>query len=275
MSEQEMKRTDELYNAFKEHFSKGSCYKCGSSLKAFSSKKPCIHWFLRPKDFKKKHFKSLFGLYGYFQMEAFARWVANQDDPVTNINDLDMEKSEKKIIETTIKYKHIEWSFSCSNSDIEGHVNSQQGNFPHFHFQMRLDNKPFINYKDFHIPLKDEDIWKLAMINQTEIPIEHHFRYGEGMQSALSDDTLEFLIDNSEKAENESEATYKFNTIVTAKQGQTISGDDIADLIEESKRTGTPFAKLAHRLVANVQTIVKAGDAVPELAKRTSTKKNK
>lgn len=275
ISEEEMKKTNESYNAFMEHFSKGNCYLCGSPLMTFNSKKPCIHWFLRPNGFKKKHFKVLLGLYGYFQMEAFARWVASQDEPIKNINDLNTEKREKKIIETTIKYKHIEWSFSCSNSDLEGHGNSQYTNFPHFHFQMRIDKKPFINYKDFHIPFKDEDIWKLAMINQNDIFIEHNFKHGEGMQSVLNEDAHEYLIDNSEKVENESEATYKFDTIVTAKHGKTISGDDIADLIEESKKTGVPFAKLAHRLEANVRVIIKAGDGVPKIAKRTPTKRNK
>src|SRR3989338_5064879 len=133
ISEEGMKRTDELYNSFKEHFSIGKCHICKSHLKSFSSKKPCIHWLLRPKGFKKKHFKSLFTTYGYFQMEAFVRWVANLDDPIHNINDLEVEKSEKKIIETTIKYKHIEWSFACSRSDLEGHKNSPQTNFTHFH----------------------------------------------------------------------------------------------------------------------------------------------
>lgn len=275
ISEEGMRRTDEIYASFKEHYDKGACHLCKSHLKSFSSKKPCLHWLLRPNGFKKKHFSSLFPKYGYFQMEVFARWVANLDDPIHNINDLKIEKSKKKIIETTIKYKHIEWSFSCSPSDLEGHKNSPYTNFPHFHFQMRLDKKPFIDYTDFHIPFKDEDVWKLAMINQSDIPFEHHFRYGEGMQNVMSEDAHDFLMENSIKTENESEATYKFDTIVHAKLGQTISGDDIADLIEESKRTGVPFAKLAERLDADVQVIVKPGDAVPEIARRNPTNRNK
>lgn len=275
ISDDGMKKTDEIYASFKEHYSQGNCHICKSHLKSFSPKKPCLHWLLRPKGFKKKHFSSLFNRYGYFQMEVFARWVTNLEDPVHNINDLEVERRDKKIFETTIKYKHIEWSFSCSPSDLEGHKNSPHTNFPHFHFQMRLDKKPFINYTDFHVPFKDEDIWKLAMINQTEIPFEHHFRYGEGMQSVMSEEAHEFIMNNSVKAEDESEATYKFDTIVHAKPGQTISGDDIAELIEESKKTGVPFAKLAERLDADVQVIVKAGDAVPDIASRKATKRNK
>jgi len=275
MNETEQKRVEESYSSFKSAYEQGVCYLCGAPLKTFSAKKPCLHWMLRPKGVKKKHFPVLYEKVGYFQMESYARWLANLEAPLKNINDLKVERRERKIFETTIKYKHIEWSFSCSLSDLEGHNNSREGNYPHFHFQMRLDGKPFINYSQNHIALSDEDLWKLAMINQDEIPIGMDPLYGAGMGSILSEDNLESILDTSERTENESEAAFKFDTFVMAKPGETISGDDIADLIEESRETGVPLAKLMRRLDADVQTIVTPGDGVPEIAARTGTKRNK
>lgn len=268
------RQTEESFHAFKESFNHGRCCLCGSPLKSFSTEKPCIHWLLRPKGFKKKHFKELFHTFGYFQMEAYARWVANEATPFKNINDLLFEKSEKKIFETTIKYKHLEWSFSCSPSDLEGHKNSPVANFPHFHFQMRMNKRPFIDYSDFHVPFKDEDIWKLSMIHQNELPFQHQFTHGEGMQSILHEEFLENILDNSVRAENEEEASFRFDTIVMAKPGETISGDEIAALIEESKKTWEPLSKLVKRLDANVQTIVTPGDGVPAIAERTKTNRS-
>jgi len=275
MNKQEQKRVNGSYNSFKDAFNKGNCYLCGSPLKTFSAKKPCLHWLLRPKGVKNKDFSSLYESIGYFQMEAYARWVANLEAPLRNINDIEAEKRNGKIFEITIKYKHIEWSFSCSTSDLERHETSREGHYPHFHFQMRLDNRPFINYSQNHIAFTDEDLWKLAMINQDEIPIGMNPLYGSGMGSILSEANLEYIIDSSERTENESEAAFEFDTFVMAKPGQTISGDDIADLIKESRETGVSLAKLMRRLDADVQTIVTPGQGVPEIAARTKTKRNK
>lgn len=275
INEEAHRQTEVSFQAFKEGFHCGLCYLCGRPLKSFSAEKPCIHWLLRPKGFKKKNFKALFNTFGYFQMEVYARWVANQETPFKNINDLLLEKNEKKIFETTIRYKHIEWSFSCSPSDLEGHNTSSVANFPHFHFQMRIDKRPFIDYSDFHVPFKEEDIWKLAMLHQNELPFQHNFTYGEGMQSILREEILEAIADNSLPAENEEEASFRFDTIVMAKPGETIPGAEIAALIEESKRTGEPLSKLARKLDANVQTFVSPGDGVPEIAERTKTNRNR
>ncbi|MCL5423365.1 MAG: hypothetical protein M1461_12995 [Nitrospirae bacterium] len=274
-NEEAYRHTEKSFYAFKEGFQQGLCYLCGGPLKSFSAEKPCIHWLLRPKRFKKKHFKELFNIYGYFQMEAYVRWVANQMAPFKNINDLQIEKDDKKIFETTIKYKHLEWSFSCSPSDLEGHKNSAIGNFPHFHFQMRMEKRPFIDYSDFHVPFKDEDIWRLAMLHQDEIPFEHHFDYGEGMQSILGEESLENVVNNSVTVDDEEEAAFRLQIFVEAKPGETISGADIVALMQESKRTGEPLAKLVRRLDASVRTVVMPGDGVPEIAERTKTKRNR
>jgi len=253
----------------------GMCYLCNSPLKTFSAKKPCLHWMLRPKGVKKSNFQGLYEKVSYFQMEAYARWVANIDRRLININDMDVEKRDGKIFETTIKYKHIEWSFSCSRSDLDGHKNAREGNYPHFHFQMRLDKRPFINYSQNHIAFTDEDLWKLAMINQNEIPIGIKPMFGAGMGDIISEENIGHILDISERTENEEEAAFKFDTLVMAKPGESISGDYIANLVEESRQTGVPLAKLLNTLDADVQTIVTPGAGVLEIAARTKTNRNK
>jgi hypothetical protein len=229
----------------------------------------------RPKGVKKSNFQGLYEKVSYFQMEAYARWVANIDRRLININDMDVEKRDGKIFETTIKYKHIEWSFSCSRSDLDGHKNAREGNYPHFHFQMRLDKRPFINYSQNHIAFTDEDLWKLAMINQNEIPIGIKPMFGAGMGDIISEENIGHILDISERTENEEEAAFKFDTLVMAKPGESISGDYIANLVEESRQTGVPLAKLLNTLDADVQTIVTPGAGVLEIAARTKTNRNK
>jgi hypothetical protein len=57
--------------------------------------------------------------------------------------------------------------------------------------------------------------------------------------------------------------------MMTAKDGSLISGDAIAELIRESKRTGVPFAKLASKIKnASIKTIITPGPGVPDIASR-------
>lgn len=246
----------------------------GHRSKHLGVKRACLHWMLRPKRVKKKHFDQLYGNVGFFRMQTYARWVANLDSPLVNINDLEVERRDKKIFEFTVKYKNIEWSFSCSPSDLEGHKTAKAGNTPHFHFQMRLDKKPFINYSENHIAFTDEDLWKLAMFNQNDIPIGANQMFGAGMEEILSEKNKDIILDFAENAKNEEEAAFKFSTTIMAKPGEMISGDDLADLIREHQKTGVPMAKLLKRLDADVQTTVTPGNGVPEIAGRSVTKRN-
>jgi hypothetical protein len=184
VNEIERKKAEEDYKKFKEAFSRGMCSLCGSPLSTISREKPCLHWLLRQCKFKKKDFKLLYPTISYFQMNAYLRWVANQDVYMKNINDLTDEKNPSKIIETTIKYKHIEWSFSCSQSDFEGHKGSK-ADFPHYHFQMRIDGRPFIDYTDYHIPFLESDIFNFVLI-KNHGAIESYGLGGVGMQSGIS-----------------------------------------------------------------------------------------
>lgn len=269
ISELEQRRVVAEYEEFKRTFSEGRCYLCNSPLKTFSESKPCLHWLLHPKGFKKKSLPILFGRFGYFQMESYLRWIANLDQPLKNINDLSDEKNPNKLIETTIKYKHLEWTFSCAPGDFEGHENSASGKFPHFHFQMRIDKKPFISFNDYHIPFLEEDIWKLKLIAEPDSKFQHRFTYGESLENLFEEIPLETIIDTSEATDDESQAALNFSTLVMAKPGETIKGEDIYNLYQESKETGLPMAKLLRKLDADVTTIVSPGSGVPELAKRS------
>ena len=57
--------------------------------------------------------------FGFNHMQAFLRWVATEEAFAKNINDL-ADEGTGKFIELTIKYKTLEWSFSCSESDYHG-----------------------------------------------------------------------------------------------------------------------------------------------------------
>jgi hypothetical protein len=154
-NEVDRRAAEEEYQIFLEHFAKGSCYLCLKPLASFSKKSPCLHWLLNPKGFKKKDFPAIAKRYGYFQIQSFLRWVANRDDFARNINDLPEEGTDGKLFEVTIKYKRLEWAFSCAESDYEGHATSQHAKHQHYHFQMRIDRRPFINYSDFHLPFSE------------------------------------------------------------------------------------------------------------------------
>jgi hypothetical protein len=72
------------------------------------------------------------------------RWVANEEAFAKNINDL-ADEGTGKLVELTVKYKNLEWSFSCGAPDLAGHVGGgEPSKAPHWHFQMYVDGKPFV-----------------------------------------------------------------------------------------------------------------------------------
>lgn len=270
---EEHERTVKQYEDFSEKYDRGICYLCNTSFKTFSSKKVCLHYLLKPKGFKKKHFRAIYKEYSFHQIQSYLRWLANKEKPLGNINNLTEEMSEKKLYEITIKYRYFEWSFSCSQNDFIGHGNSIESQKPHYHFQMRIDGLPFIDYSDFHIPFTDYDKFIINMKMKHPDKIKHTFPFGEGMEEALSEDVIEEVINHSRSTDSEEKGTFQFQTLIEAKPGATISGNIIADLIEESKRTGKPLASLIKNLDANITIIVSPAKGVPELAKRTPRRK--
>ena len=270
-NQKEFERAKTEYKKFKEYFSQGFCYLCRKPLKTFSKKNPCLHWLLKPKKFKKKHLPEISKKYGLFQTQSFLRWVANEEAFAKNINDLKDEGTGNKLIELTIKYKNLEWSFSCALSDYDGHSSSKHGKNPHYHFQMRVEKRPFIRFNDFHLPLSDMDIINIEAIKSNPQLIKQRFSFGEGMNVMFNDEVVEKVL---KKTENPEEATYNIDTFAYAEEGKTISGDDLYSIIQESKEKGVTVASLIDKLPnAESKIIISPGPGVVEQAPRPGRKK--
>lgn len=263
----------EGYQRFKDAFEKGDCYLCGKSVKTFSKQEPCIHWLLKPKGFKNKDVELVAQKYGYFQIQSLLRWYANQIDFARNINDL-KDEGTGKLFEATIKYKNIEWSFSCAESDYQGHVGSTKGYYPHYHFQMRIDKRPFINFNRNHMTFSEMDIINIEAMRANPSKIKQRYTFGEGISETFNDEVIHQVLNSANSTSNEEEATYSINSIVAADEGKSIRGDDLYEIIQEAKAKGVTIASLLHKLPnSSTEVIVEPGPGVVEQAPRTAGKK--
>lgn len=260
--------------AFKEGYHKGMCYLCNKPFKTISTDNPCLHWLLRECKFKKKDFPKIYEKFGYGNIAAFIRWCANQERMLSNINDLESEKSERKILSYTVKWKNIDWTFDCSKNDFEGHKDTSI-DYPHYHFQMRVDGRQFINFNDFHVPFKDEDLFTLNLSIQHGDWFKQNFgAIGSGMQDALSVDA-EQIIQQSVRTENDDEAVYHLSTFIDASENP-ITGEEIYEMQKEVERTGKSFAHVAQKYLNNrakIQTTISPIDSIPDIAARTEHKR--
>jgi hypothetical protein len=266
----------EQHQEFKSEFARGHCYICGHPITSFSKKRPCLHWFLRPKGLKKNDLVAVAELFGFFRIQTYLRWVANTNSFAKHINDLPDEGSGTKIIELTIRHQNLEWSFSCGESDFQGHQTSQHAKHPHYHLQMYADNRPLIKFSDFHLPFTEEDIIGIETKRQLPGIVKHKFPGGEGMSEVLNDQTLEALVADGRSTDSEDDAALHLDTILIADEGTTISGEDIYKILQEAKAKGVTVASLMHKLPiknASTQVFVTPGPAVVEQALRTGRKK--
>jgi len=275
---EQAEQNEKEFQTLKKSLAEGKCCYCGNPLEHFSLRKPCFHWLLwEAPGLKKKHFGILFEQKSYHELDAYLRWVANTDIPMRNINDLVEEKSSKKFIESTIRYKNLEWSFSCSFGDLQGHKDKHGGQTPHYHFQMKINGNVVINYNGFHIPFQDYDEFSFA-IKRGEIDrLRAGQVHGAGMQTLLDNMNADELIDSMRSTDNEDDAQFNVGILLEAVEGTTISGDELANLFAEKKRTGVPMAKLVQKL-QNVKTkiIIEPGPGVPKIAARKENRgKNK
>jgi hypothetical protein len=258
------------HEAFKAAFDAGQCYMCGKGLDDVTPRRPCLHWMLRPRGVKKSHLEEVLRKHGAGETQNYLRWVANTEAFGVNINDLPNDQGEPKPIEVTIRYKDLEWSLSCAASDLAGHPNSKYGAFPHFHFQMRIGGRPFINYNDFHIPLtRAETAFHRA--RGYEPRLVSKFPGGEGMGQILTEENLEALVDLSIAAhQDETAAPLSMSTLIMADEGTTMSGDEIYAMIEKARAERRTIASAAKEMQnVSVRTIVTPGPGVVEVAERT------
>lgn len=260
--------------AFKAGYEKGICYLCNKSFKTISKDNPCLHWLLRQCKFNKKDFPKVYEKYGYGNIAAFVRWCANQERFLSNINDLEDEKLDRKVLSYTVKWKNIEWTFDCSKNDFQGHQKTLI-DYPHYHFQMRIDGRQFINFNDFHVPFTDYDLFILKnSMNQGDWLKQNFGAIGSGMQDAVSVE-LDDILEHTSRSDNENEATYHFSTMIDARDNP-ISGEEIYEIQQEAERTGKSFALVAQKRLkyrANVQTVVSPADSIPDIASRTEHKR--
>lgn len=261
-------------SSLKEHakfsaaFKAGECYLCSKSMSIFSSENPCLHWLLKPKGFKKKNFTSVANRYSMFQIETYLRWVANTDKPAKNINAL-TEEGTGKLREVTIRYKHLRWSFSCATNDLRGHKSSTHSNYPHYHFQMQIDSRPFINYNDFHLPLHENDITALELSQRIPEIFKIKFPGDEGIEDVLHPTNFRSLLNNPSLSSNPEAADISISSLLIANDGHKIDGEQLADLIERAKAEGVTIASLLHTIPnTSATTIISPGPSVVEQSPR-------
>lgn len=260
----------EMYLEFSKAYNKGCCFLCGMKLDYFNSYETCFHWFLKPSGIKKSHFKNYLSEdIGFFRLESYFRWLAHIDKPFKNINDLKCETTESKLLETTIKYKNLEWALTYGQSDLDGHKNSHNANFPHFHLQMLVDGQPFIRFNDYHIPFSEEDLFNIELLKQENV-VSYNLQ-APGMSEILEDSEILNVIDEySTVPENKEDAFLSFRTMIQMPEGKTMSGEDIAKILEESKRTKRPVRHIMKECFpdASITSEVTPAEGVPEKRKR-------
>jgi len=279
VNERNRRQGEEEHKAFHEKFQSGQCWVCGDALSAFDPAKPCPHWLLKPDGFGKEHFDRLTQRYSLIQLEHYLRWVANEEAFAKNINDL-ADEGSGKLVELTIKYKNLQWSFACGASDLSGHEGGgEHSKRPHWHFQVYVDDKPFIRYNDFHAPLSERDIGLLEHIRKNPGKVRKRFAGGSGMGDVLHESTLEQIVAMGRSGTTEEEANaapIELNTIMVAEPGKTIKGEDIYNLIQAAKAENvTVTSKLRGLQGANITTIVSPGAGVVAQAVRSGGRKRK
>jgi hypothetical protein len=275
INEHNLQQTRADHKRFTEAFKAGQCYLCGDALTSFDQAKPCEHWLLKPDGFGKEHFERLAQQHGWAVLENYLRWVANEEAFAKNINDL-ADEGTGKLVELTINYKNLEWSFSCGANDLSGHEGGgKHSQRPHYHFQMYVDGKPFIRYKDFHLPLSEAEVGVLEYMRQNPGKMRWRLPGGVGISEAL-DEALKHLanIEPSGTSDDRERASIHLHTLATPEPGKTISGDDLYNLFQAAKVQGVTAASKMHELKGvRVQTLVSPGPGVIRQATRFGRKR--
>lgn len=265
--------TEKQYIEFKKSLKNNECYLCDSKLNQFDENKPCLHLLLRPKELKKKYIKKLINSgVGFFRTTTYLRWLANFEAPFKNISNLKSETTKDKKFEQTIKYKNFEWSFTCSPGDYAGHKDKNYGKLPHFHMQMKINGQLFYKFGEDHIPFSKQDLFTIELYESDPKRVIVYNLYAWGMQESLDYIGPNKLMKTMGKTFNENEATYHLTTIVEASEGKTLKGDDIADILQESREKGIPVSRLASKLGGKQKTYISPGEGVPTILKRNKRK---
>lgn len=272
-NENAARETAEQYKEFKDDLAAGKCWVCNAPIDSFDENTPCQHWLLMPKGFRKKHLKLVFDAKDYDAIESFLRWYVNAKEPIRHINDLKDEHDSEKVKALTIKYDNIEWAFSFAKSCLEG-KDGVHG--PHYHFQMRVDGRPFHDFSDRHIKLSDYELWLLDIEQGKNPKIMKREVHGAGIRDVLDNTDTEALLKSLKSTDDYDNATFHISSMVMPKEGHQISSDEVADLMEEHNRTGVPMHQLIKKLNNVKSTVfVEPGPGIPDAANRTKHKRGK
>ncbi|WFU31288.1 hypothetical protein QA635_32725 [Bradyrhizobium brasilense] len=267
------------HKAFREAFRAGSCSFCGSALVSFDANKPCRHWLLKPDGVRKEHIEQLATDLSWSSLENYVRWVANEEAFAQNINDLAAEGTGK-LLELTVKYKNLEWSFSCGETDLSGHDGGgDHSKKPHWHFQMYVDGKPFVRYNDYHLPLSEADAGFLEFMRAHPGKVHRRLAGGAGMSEVFHESKLEALVTQARSGTSEEEADrapIKLDTIIMADPGTSIRGEDIYNLLQAARAEGvTATRKMRELKNVSVKTMVSTGPGVVHQAPRSKRKRRR
>ncbi|MBF8964561.1 hypothetical protein I0P70_15010 [Pontibacter sp. FD36] len=274
-NKRQLEENRKVYEEFKAAYKKGICSLCTQPLDFFEESNPCFHWFLKPKGIKKKHFeKYLVQPIGFFQFDSYIRWIANLEVPLKNINDLKDEMNPAKITEYTVRYKNIEWSINIGKTDRQGHSNSKNADFPHFHLQMTVDGYVFLKFNDFHIPLSDQDVFMFRLVEEASDKVLWKNTYGAGMSILEDEEFLEEVDSLMKRTDDWDNAPFHTSTLIQMPEGETMSEETLENLFNESKETGTPVRHLIKRYYpqASIVTELRPGNSVPEISSRNKRK---
>ncbi len=254
--------------AFKAAFENGECYLCGNKLDLFKKSEPCLHWYLRPSGVRKNDYQAVFEKYGMMQTQTWFQWVANEGEWASKIADT---SDEEYIVQLTANYKDYSWSISCSKSDFEGH--GKNSNFPHYHLQMWINERPFISYNNFHIRIPNKEVIKIKAMQK--LGGKSKFPYGESYDDIISYVEPEQIISMPvSRSRDDSHAMFNISTMILADEGSTISGEAIYDLYERAKSEGVTIASLVDTLPnVSAATIIEEGPAVIDPMPRTPTRR--
>lgn len=167
----------------------------------------------------------------------------------------------------------------CAHNDLAGHVGTKT-EFPHWHFQMRIDGKQFINFNDFHIPFSENDWLKINLENDPDSGFVHSFGPGgQGMQEKMEqlENNFEETLEHSISACDPEDGQIHMQSIITAPNGG-IPGEKINEALEMARTTGKTLAYcfnvvLKDDVGVSIATIASPADSVPEIAKRSERKR--
>jgi len=253
-------QAQEVADAFASSFASGTCPICVDALTSYATDAPCLHWLLKPEGFEKDDFLRIAERYSLAQIELFIRRVANQEAFAKNINDM-ADEGTGKLVELTAKYKNIEWAVSCAKSDYDGHGNTEESQRPHYHFQMRIDGKRFIDYSDYHLQLHHSDILTMEALRLAPGKIIRNLAGGEGMDKVFKKDVVENMLAQGNGGD------MLGATVIIERKGMDAGA--LLNQIRAAKADGRPVMDVVRGVEdAKVLTLVEPGPGVVRQAVR-------